>query len=127
MYIMLHKSAGVVTSTEDPWERTVLDLLPEELRRRGVFPVGRLDKDVTGLVLLTDDGPLGHRLTSPRHHVDKVYQVTVDGVLTKEDVGGADGRGWCWATACGACLPGWSGPGGETWRYLPSGRGSIIR
>ena len=85
LYIMLHKSAGVVTSTEDPWERTVLDLLPEELRRRGVFPVGRLDKDVTGLVLLTDDGPLGHRLTSPRHHVDKVYQVTVDGVLTKED------------------------------------------
>lgn len=85
LYIMLHKSAGVVTSTEDPWERTVLDLLPEELRRRGGFPVGRLDKDVTGLVLLTDDGPLGHRLTSPRHHVDKVYQVTVDGVLTKED------------------------------------------
>lgn len=85
LYIMLHKSAGVVTSTEDPWERTVLDLLPEELRRRGVFPVGRLDMDVTGLVLLTDDGPLGHRLTSPRHHVDKVYQVTVDGVLTKED------------------------------------------
>ena len=85
LYIMLHKRAGVVTSTEDPWERTVLDLLPEELRRRGVFPVGRLDKDVTGLVLLTDDGPLGHRLTSPRHHVDKVYQVTVDGVLTKED------------------------------------------
>lgn len=85
LYIMLHKSAGVVTSTEDPWERTVLDLLPEELRRRGVFPVGRLDKDVTGLVLLTDDGPLGHRLTSPRHHVDKGYQVTVDGVLTKED------------------------------------------
>ncbi len=85
LYIMLHKSAGVVTSTEDPWERTVLDLLPEELRRRGLFPVGRLDKDVTGLVLLTDDGPLGHRLTSPRHHVDKVYQVTVDGVLTKED------------------------------------------
>lgn len=85
-YLMLHKTAGVVTATEDARERTVLDLLPEELRRRGLFPVGRLDKDVTGLVLLTDDGPLGHRLTSPRHHVDKVYEVTVDGVFTKKDV-----------------------------------------
>lgn len=85
LYIMLHKSAGVVTATEDAKERTVLDLLPEELRRRGLFPVGRLDKDVTGLVLLTDDGPLGHRLTSPRHHVDKVYEVTVDGAFTGDD------------------------------------------
>lgn len=84
-YVMLHKPAGVVTATEDARERTVLDLLPEELRRRGLFPVGRLDKDVTGLVLLTDDGPLGHKLTSPRHHVDKVYEVTVDGVFTEED------------------------------------------
>lgn len=86
LYLMLHKPAGVVTATEDARERTVLDLLPEDLRRRGLFPVGRLDKDVTGLVLLTDDGPLGHRLTSPRHHVDKVYEVTVDGVFTQTDV-----------------------------------------
>lgn len=85
-YVMLHKPAGVVTATEDARERTVLDLLPEELRRRGLFPVGRLDKDVTGLVLLTDDGPLGHKLTSPRHHVDKVYQVTVNGAFTEADV-----------------------------------------
>lgn len=86
LYLMLHKPTGVVTATEDARERTVLDLLPEDLRRRGLFPVGRLDKDVTGLVLLTDDGPLGHRLTSPRHHVDKVYEVTVDGVFTQTDV-----------------------------------------
>lgn len=85
LYIMLYKPQGVVTATEDVREMTVLDLLPPELRGRGLFPVGRLDKDVTGLVLLTDDGALGHRLTSPRHHVDKVYEVTVDGVLTAED------------------------------------------
>lgn len=85
LYVMLHKPAGVVTATQDAKERTVLDLLPGDLRRRGLFPVGRLDKDVTGLVLLTDDGPLGHRLTSPRHHVDKLYEVTVDGALTGED------------------------------------------
>lgn len=85
LYVMLHKPAGVVSSTEDPRERTALDLLPEELRRRGLFPVGRLDKDATGLLLLTDDGPLAHRLTSPRHHVDKVYEVTVDGEFTRAD------------------------------------------
>lgn len=85
LYLMLHKPAGVVCATEDKRERTVLDLLPPELRGRGLFPVGRLDKDTTGLVLLTDDGDLGHRLTSPRHHVDKVYEVTVDGVLTEGD------------------------------------------
>lgn len=85
VYLMLHKPAGVVTARSDSREKTVVDLLPEELRRRKVFPVGRLDKDVTGLVLLTDDGALGHRLTSPRHHVDKVYEVTVAGVFTQED------------------------------------------
>ncbi len=85
VYLMLHKPAGVVCATGDAREKTVLDLLPESLRRRKVFPVGRLDKDVTGLVLLTDDGPLGHRLTSPRHHVDKVYEVTVAGAFTRDD------------------------------------------
>lgn len=85
VYLMLHKPAGVVSATEDPWERTVLDLLDEPLRRRGVFPVGRLDKDVTGLLLLTDDGALGHVLTSPRRHAEKVYEVTVSGTLTQAD------------------------------------------
>lgn len=86
VYLMLHKPAGVVSATEDNRDRTVLDLLGEEYQGRGVFPVGRLDKDTEGLLLLTNDGPLAHRLLSPRHHVDKVYYVEVDGVLDQEDV-----------------------------------------
>ena len=62
VYVMLHKPAGVVSSTQDPRERTVLDLLPQHLRRRALFPVGRLDKDTEGLLLLTNDGPLAHAL-----------------------------------------------------------------
>lgn len=85
-YLMLHKPAGVISSTDDPREETVLSLLPEHLRRRGLFPVGRLDKDTTGLLLLTDDGPLAHALLSPRRHVDKVYAVEVAGTLDREDV-----------------------------------------
>lgn len=85
VYLMLHKPAGVVSATRDGREKTVLDLLPPELGRRELFPVGRLDKDVTGLLLLTDDGALAHRLLSPRRHVDKVYRVTVAGELTQRD------------------------------------------
>ncbi len=79
VYLMLHKPPGVVSATRDAREKTVLDLLPESLRRRGLFPVGRLDKDTTGLLLLTDDGALAHELLSPRKHVDKTYCVEVDG------------------------------------------------
>ena len=85
VYVMLHKPAGVLTATEDRRQRTVLELLPDHLRRRGLSPVGRLDKDTTGLLLLTDDGPLAHRLLSPRHHVDKTYFVRVDGELDGAD------------------------------------------
>lgn len=84
-YIMLHKPAGVVSSTEDPREQTVLSLLPREMRKIGLFPVGRLDKDTEGLLLLTNDGQLAHRLLSPSKHVDKVYYAEVDGVITEED------------------------------------------
>jgi len=86
VYLMLHKPAGVVSSTDEPGERTVLDLLGEEYRNIGLFPAGRLDKDAEGLLLLTNDGPLAHRLLSPRSHVDKVYYVEVDGELDGEDV-----------------------------------------
>lgn len=85
VYVMLHKPAGVVSSTQDPRERTVLDLLPQHLRRRALFPVGRLDKDTEGLLLLTNDGQLAHDLLSPRHHVDKVYYVRTAGRLTEAD------------------------------------------
>ena len=85
VYLMLHKPAGLLSATEDRNQKTVLDLLPEHLRRRGLFPVGRLDKDTEGLLLLTNDGPLAHRLLSPRHHVDKSYFVRVDGALGRED------------------------------------------
>lgn len=85
VWIMLHKPAGVVSATEDAREETVLSLLPEQYQRMGLFPVGRLDKDTEGLLLLTNDGDLAHRLLSPKKHVNKVYYVEVDGELNEED------------------------------------------
>ena len=82
-YLMLNKPGGVLTATEDRRQKTVLDLLPEEYR--SLFPVGRLDKDTEGLLLLTDDGELAHRLLSPRHHVDKVYLAEIDGQVNHAD------------------------------------------
>lgn len=86
VYIMLHKPGGVLSATEDARQKTVIDLLPEHLRRIGLFPVGRLDKDTEGLLLLTNDGPLGHELLAPKKHVDKTYFVRVDGALDRSDV-----------------------------------------
>ena len=80
-YVMLHKPTGVLSATEDRCTPTVLDLLPLELQKRELFPVGRLDKDTEGLLLLTDDGPLAHRLLSPRRHVDKVYYARCRGTV----------------------------------------------
>ena len=85
-YLLLHKPAGVVTATEDSREKTVLELLPPELRKRDLAPVGRLDKDTEGLLLLTNDGEMNHRLTSPRYHVEKTYYAEVDGCLEEADV-----------------------------------------
>lgn len=84
-YLLLHKPAGVLTATEDRRQPTVLELLPPELRRIDLAPVGRLDKDTEGLLLLTNEGGLAHDLLSPRHHVDKVYYARVAGHLTEED------------------------------------------
>lgn len=84
-YVMLHKPAGVLTATEDRKQPTVLGLLPPELRRIGLAPVGRLDKDTEGLLLLTNDGELAHRLLSPKYHVDKRYFARVDGELSAAD------------------------------------------
>lgn len=84
-YIMVHKPQGVITATRDAKEAVVLDLIPAEWLREGLAPVGRLDKDTTGLVFLTDDGHLAHRLTAPRYEVDKVYAVRVARPLQEAD------------------------------------------
>ena len=84
-YVMLHKPAGVLSATEDGHGETVLDLLPKEYRKMGLFPVGRLDKDTEGLLLLTNDGETAHDLLAPKKHVDKVYFTRVSGTLTQSD------------------------------------------
>ena len=84
-YFMLNKPAGVVSATEDKKERTVIDLIKES-KRKDLFPAGRLDKDTEGLLLITNDGQLAHRLLSPKKHVDKVYYAKVAGIVTEEDV-----------------------------------------
>jgi 16S rRNA pseudouridine516 synthase len=81
--VMLHKPAGYECSMKPRHHPSVMSLLPTPLRTRGVQPVGRLDEDTTGLLLLTDDGTLIHRLTSPKHHVPKVYEVTAKHALTE--------------------------------------------
>ncbi len=78
IYVMLNKPAGILCVSRDPKAQTVVDLLPPELRRRGLFPAGRLDKDTHGLVLVTDDGAFAHELLSPRHHVPKTYRAVLD-------------------------------------------------
>lgn len=83
-YIMLNKPEGCVSATEDR-DKTVLDLLPAEMKRAGVFPVGRLDKDTEGLLLLTNDGAWAHGITSPKKHVVKRYRALVDGKLSESD------------------------------------------
>ena len=85
VYYMMDKPPGVVSATEDRTVETVLDLLPPEVRRRGVFPVGRLDKDTTGLLLLTNDGAFAHRIISPVSHVEKCYAARVDGIPDETD------------------------------------------
>lgn len=84
LYLMMNKPKGVVSASEDRHERTVVDLVPERLFRKGLFPAGRLDKDTTGFVLLTDDGAFAHDILAPKRHVPKTYRVTLDTPLTPE-------------------------------------------
>lgn len=84
-YYMLNKPAGVISAATDTREKTVVDLI-EEKKHKDLFPVGRLDKDTEGLLLITNDGELAHRLLSPKRHVDKVYYAKVKGVVTEKDV-----------------------------------------
>ena len=86
VYYMMNKPQGVISATEDTKHRTVLDLLDDFARTKEVFPVGRLDIDTHGLLLLTNDGQLAHALLSPKRHVDKTYLAQVKGIMTQEDV-----------------------------------------
>ena len=85
-YIMLNKPPGILCVSRDPKARTVVDLVPEPLRRKGLFPAGRLDKDTVGLVLLTDDGDYAHRVLSPRKQIAKRYHARVDGAVLPEHI-----------------------------------------
>ena len=86
VYYMMNKPQGVISATEDPKHKTVLDLLDDYARAKEVFPVGRLDIDTHGLLLLTNDGKLAHALLSPKRHVDKTYLARINGVMTDADV-----------------------------------------
>ena len=91
-YIMLNKPAGYISATDDPRERTVLELLPAQYQKAGLFPAGRLDKDTYGLLILTNDGVLSHRLLSPKHHVAKRYFVKLRDAVKASDAGAFAGE-----------------------------------
>ena len=86
IYIMLNKPQGVVSATEDESQKTVIDLIPAELKRNGLFPAGRLDADTTGFVLVTDDGDFAHRILSPKNHIQKTYIAELADPVTDEDI-----------------------------------------
>ena len=86
VYYMLNKPSGVISATEDKAHKTVLDLLDDTAKKKQVFPVGRLDRDTTGLLLMTNNGALAHAMLSPKKHVDKVYEAQIAGLMTPEDV-----------------------------------------
>jgi len=85
-HIMFYKPAGILTAARDPKQPTIFDVLPKELSTLGCMPVGRLDKDTSGLLLLTTDGELAHRLLSPKRHVWKTYRAVAEGTVTQKDV-----------------------------------------
>lgn len=86
IYIMINKPKGVISATSDPIEKTVIDLLPQELKARNPFPVGRLDKDTEGLLLITNDGDLAHQLLSPKKNVIKKYYAEILGFVNESDI-----------------------------------------
>ena len=84
IYIMMNKPVGIVSASRDPKEKTVVDLVPEELKRPGLFPAGRLDKDTTGFVLITDDGEFAHNILSPSKHINKTYLAATQGRIDEK-------------------------------------------
>ena len=85
-YYILNKKSGYITAVDDPRDKTVMDLLPEWVIRKDLAPVGRLDKDTEGLLLLTNDGQLNHRLLSPKSHVDKTYYAELEKNISEDDL-----------------------------------------
>lgn len=86
VYIMLNKPQGVISATTDPAKKTVIDIIPDSLKRRSLFPAGRLDRDTTGLLIITDDGAFAHRIMSPAHHVFKTYHAILSFPIDENDV-----------------------------------------
>lgn len=84
VYILLNKPSGILSASNDKTRRTVVDLVPKELKRQGLFPVGRLDKDTTGLLIITDDGTFAHDCISPKKNIPKCYIARLDGKVTKQ-------------------------------------------
>lgn len=84
IYLILNKPKGYVSATKDFKDKTVLDLVPKEYQHRNLFPAGRLDKDTTGLMLITDDGEFSHNILSPKKHIKKIYEVTIDVEMTNK-------------------------------------------
>ena len=87
VYIIQNKPAGVVSASSAPGDVTVIDILPADLKRKDLFPAGRLDRDTTGLMLITDDGAFAHEILSPAHHVEKTYLVTLERKVTPQEAG----------------------------------------
>ena len=113
-YFMLNKPAGILSATDDKKQKTVIDLFPEEMRRR-LFPVGRLDKDTTGLLLVTDDGDFAHRVISPRSEIVKTYRA-----VTSEPVNDADVEAFRQGIILAdgtKCLPAGLEPLPDIWRF----------
>ncbi|MFT9057226.1 MAG: pseudouridine synthase [Ethanoligenens sp.] len=127
LYLMMNKPVGVISASRDPKARTVLDLLPPELRLPGLFPAGRLDKDTEGFLLITDDGVFAHDILAPRRHVEKVYLATLDKPADDTDAA---------AFAAGLvledglrCLPArlWLGEGTEAYAAVREGKFHQVR
>ncbi|HEX2938204.1 MAG TPA: pseudouridine synthase [Ruminiclostridium sp.] len=86
VYYMMNKPAGVISASDDPRHETVIDLLPPQMKRPGLFPAGRLDRDTEGFLLITDDGTFAHNILSPKKHINKEYFVQLDSPLTPDEI-----------------------------------------
>lgn len=86
VYIMMNKPSGVISATYDKYDKTVIDFVSEKYKNINLFPVGRLDKDTVGLIILTNDGSFAHNTLSPKKHVKKIYYADVEGIITSEDI-----------------------------------------